>query len=173
LHIVEIDYNLNANNPLFNKEINVFFPPEATNDFPVAMQVSARYDIIFLLTKYGFIHLYHLETGICIDVKCVSDDDEEEDRFEEREKEREEGILEETEEEGEEGIFEQRGEEEEAIFEETEEEEEDVIFSDCDINEMEEEEREGHEPEITRDSSDNFRPLVPSSPTLNSHSQIK
>ena len=108
---------------------------------PVAMQVSARYGIIFLLTKCGFVHLYHLETGICIDVKRFSDDDDdEEDKFEEREEDREEGIFEETEEEGEEGIFEERGEGGEAIFEEREEEEEDIIFSDCDIHEMEEEE---------------------------------
>ena len=71
LHIVEIDHN--PNNPPFQKKaVDVFFPPEATNDFPVAMQVSARYSIIFLVTKYGFIHLYDLETGVCIYMNRIS-----------------------------------------------------------------------------------------------------
>jgi clathrin heavy chain len=71
LHIVEIDHN--PNNPPFQKKaVDVFFPPEATNDFPVAMQVSSRYSIIFLVTKYGFIHLYDLETGVCIYMNRIS-----------------------------------------------------------------------------------------------------
>ena len=36
------------------------------------MQVSARYSIIFLVTKYGFIHLYDLETGVCIYMNRIS-----------------------------------------------------------------------------------------------------
>lgn len=50
------------------------FPPEAINDFPVAMQISPKYDIIFLVTKYGFIHLYDLETGTCIYMNRISGD---------------------------------------------------------------------------------------------------
>lgn len=71
MHIVEIDHNP-ANPPFQKKAVDVFFPPEATNDFPVAMQVSARYSIIFLVTKYGFIHLYDLETGVCIYMNRIS-----------------------------------------------------------------------------------------------------
>ncbi|EJD32378.1 clathrin heavy-chain terminal domain-containing protein [Auricularia subglabra TFB-10046 SS5] len=56
LHIIEIDYA--EGNPVFQKKaVDVFFPPEATNDFPVAMQVSQQHGIIYLVTKYGFIHL--------------------------------------------------------------------------------------------------------------------
>ena len=41
LHIVEIDHQANA--PVYAKKaVDVFFPPEAANDFPVAMQVSKR-----------------------------------------------------------------------------------------------------------------------------------
>ena len=36
------------------------------------MQVSPRYKIIFLVTKYGFIHLYDLETGVCIYMNRIS-----------------------------------------------------------------------------------------------------
>ncbi|KAF2757197.1 clathrin heavy chain [Pseudovirgaria hyperparasitica] len=73
LHIVEVDHN--ASNPQFTKRnVDVYFPPEATNDFPVAMQVSQKYSIIYLVTKYGFIHLYDLETGTCIFMNRISSD---------------------------------------------------------------------------------------------------
>ena len=54
------------------KQIDVYFPPEATNDFPVAMQVSKRHGIVYLVTKYGFIHLYDLESGACIYMNRIS-----------------------------------------------------------------------------------------------------
>lgn len=50
----------------------MFFPAEATNDFPVAMQVSKRYGIVYLVTKYGFIHLYDVETGTCLYMNRIS-----------------------------------------------------------------------------------------------------
>jgi clathrin heavy chain len=71
LHIVEIDHQ--ASDPVFTKkQIDVFFPPEATNDFPVAMQVSKRHGIVYLVTKYGFIHLYDLESGACLYINRIS-----------------------------------------------------------------------------------------------------
>lgn len=71
LHIVEIDHQ--QGNPTYTKKaVDVFFPPEAANDFPVAMQVSKRYGIVYLVTKYGFIHLYDLENGTCIYMNRIS-----------------------------------------------------------------------------------------------------
>ncbi|KAI0999286.1 putative clathrin heavy chain [Podosphaera aphanis] len=71
LHIVEVDHQ--PTNPAFTKKaVDVYFPAEAVNDFPVAMQVSKRYSIIYLVTKYGFIHLYDLETGTCIFMNRIS-----------------------------------------------------------------------------------------------------
>jgi clathrin heavy chain len=65
LQIAEIDHQ--EPNPRFQKKaVEVYFPQEAVNDFPVAMQVSRKYDVVYLVTKYGFIHLYDLETGTCI-----------------------------------------------------------------------------------------------------------
>ena len=73
LHVVEIDHQ--QGNPLFPKKaVDVYFPPEAVNDFPVAMQVSQKYSTIYLITKYGFIHLYDLETGTCIFMNRISSD---------------------------------------------------------------------------------------------------
>ncbi|KAL1920539.1 uncharacterized protein VTP21DRAFT_916 [Calcarisporiella thermophila] len=71
LHIVEIDHK--DSNPIFQKKaVDIFFPPEAVNDFPVAMQISKQYNIIYLVTKYGFCHLYDLETGACIYMNRIS-----------------------------------------------------------------------------------------------------
>ncbi|KAF2842949.1 clathrin heavy chain [Patellaria atrata CBS 101060] len=71
LHIVEVDHQ--PPNPTFQKRnTDVYFPPEATNDFPVAMQVSKKYSVIYMVTKYGFIHLYDLETGACIFMNRIS-----------------------------------------------------------------------------------------------------
>ncbi|KAI5858017.1 armadillo-type protein [Tricharina praecox] len=71
LHVVEVDHV--AGNPTFQKKaVDVYFPAEAVNDFPVAMQVSQRFSIIYLVTKYGFIHLYDLETGTCIFMNRIS-----------------------------------------------------------------------------------------------------
>jgi clathrin heavy chain len=80
LLIVEIDHQ--APDPPFTKNVDVYFPPEATNDFTVAMRKcqrnkasftsspnmasstsSPKYGFIYLVTKYGFIHLYDLESG--------------------------------------------------------------------------------------------------------------
>ena len=73
LHIIEIDKT--EGGPQFQKRsVDVFFPPEAANDFPVSMQVSTKFDVIFLVTKYGFIHLYDLETGTCIYSNRISGD---------------------------------------------------------------------------------------------------
>ncbi|ORZ32352.1 clathrin D6 coat with Auxilin J-domain [Catenaria anguillulae PL171] len=71
LHIIEIDKK-DANPPFAKKAVDVFFPPEATSDFPVAMQVSHKYGVVFLVTKFGFIHLYDLESGACIYMNRIS-----------------------------------------------------------------------------------------------------
>jgi clathrin heavy chain len=70
---VEIDH-VDPDLPFVKKAVNVYFPPEATNDFPVAMQVSKKHGIIYiyLIMKYGFIHLYNLESGACIYMNCIS-----------------------------------------------------------------------------------------------------
>ncbi|KAK7420981.1 Clathrin heavy chain [Neonectria magnoliae] len=71
LHIVEVDHV--ESNPVFQKKaVDMFFPPEATNDFPVALQVSQKYGVIYMVTKYGFIHLYDLETASCIFMNRIS-----------------------------------------------------------------------------------------------------
>jgi clathrin heavy chain len=71
LHVVEIDHTA-PDPPFVKKAVDVYFPPEATNDFPVAMQVSKKHGIVYLVTKYGFIHLYDLESGACVYMNRIS-----------------------------------------------------------------------------------------------------
>ncbi|KAF9336702.1 hypothetical protein BG006_007769 [Podila minutissima] len=71
LHVVEVDHA--EGNPVYAKKaVDVYFPPEASGDFPVAMQISQKYSIIYLVTKFGFVHLYDLETGTCIYMNRIS-----------------------------------------------------------------------------------------------------
>ncbi|RDA91082.1 hypothetical protein CP533_2985 [Ophiocordyceps camponoti-saundersi (nom. inval.)] len=71
LHIVEVAHA--QPNPVFQKRaVDVYFPPEAPNDFPVALQISQKYGVIFMVTKYGYIHLYDLETGTLIFMNRIS-----------------------------------------------------------------------------------------------------
>jgi len=74
LHIIEVGAPAAGNQPFAKKTVDVFFPPEAQNDFPVAMQVSKKHNVIFVVTKYGYIHMYDLETAVCIFMNRISAD---------------------------------------------------------------------------------------------------
>jgi clathrin heavy chain len=68
---VEIDHNP-ANLVFAKQAVDVVFPTEAPNDFPVAMQVSKKHGIIYLVTKYGFIHLYDFKSSVCLCMNRIS-----------------------------------------------------------------------------------------------------
>ncbi|GMM30889.1 clathrin heavy chain [Martiniozyma asiatica (nom. inval.)] len=73
LHISEIDHQEGA--PTFSKKkVDIFFPAEIENDFPVSIQMSSKYGIAYILTKFGFIHLYDVETGKNIFLNRISSD---------------------------------------------------------------------------------------------------
>lgn len=72
LHIIEVGQSPPGNQPFTKKAVDVFFPPEAQNDFPVAMQVSSKYDVIYLITKYGYFHMYDIESAVCIYMNRIS-----------------------------------------------------------------------------------------------------
>ncbi|PVV01950.1 hypothetical protein BB560_003614 [Smittium megazygosporum] len=62
LSIVELDHK--EGNPVLEKrKVDIQFPPEAVNDFPVAIVFSKKYAFAYVMTKYGFFHIYMLETG--------------------------------------------------------------------------------------------------------------
>jgi hypothetical protein len=66
LNIIEVGQPVAGNRPYSKKAVDVYFPPEAQNDFPVAMQSSVKYDVFYLITKFGYVHIYDVETGTCI-----------------------------------------------------------------------------------------------------------
>ncbi|KAJ1800096.1 Clathrin heavy chain [Coemansia sp. RSA 2399] len=73
LHVVEIDHV--DGNPAFPKRSSdLFFPPEAVSDFPFSMQAGPKYEIVYVITKLGFIHMYDIETGVCIFTHRISGD---------------------------------------------------------------------------------------------------
>ena len=74
LHIIEVGQPAAGNQPFTKKAVDVYFPAEAASDFPVAMQISPKYDTVYLVTKYGYIHLYDIETGTCIYMNRISSD---------------------------------------------------------------------------------------------------
>ncbi|KAL6458662.1 hypothetical protein MHYP_G00321340 [Metynnis hypsauchen] len=72
LHIIEVGQPAPGNQPFAKKAVDVFFPPEAQTDFPVAMQIGAKHGVIYLITKYGYVHMYDLESGVCIYMNRIS-----------------------------------------------------------------------------------------------------
>ncbi|XP_040859504.1 clathrin heavy chain 2 [Ochotona curzoniae] len=74
LHIIEVGQPAAGNQPFVKKAVDVFFPPEAQTDFPVAMQIGAKHGVIYLITKSGYLHMYDLESGACIYMNRISAD---------------------------------------------------------------------------------------------------
>ncbi|KAG9334025.1 hypothetical protein JZ751_009257 [Albula glossodonta] len=72
LHIIEVGQPAAGNQPFAKKAVDVFFPPEAQTDFPVAMQIGTKHGVIYLITKYGYIHMYDLESGVCVYMNRIS-----------------------------------------------------------------------------------------------------
>eukprot|EP01116_Phalansterium_solitarium_P013913 TRINITY_DN3136_c0_g1_i1.p1 TRINITY_DN3136_c0_g1~~TRINITY_DN3136_c0_g1_i1.p1 ORF type:complete len:1727 (-),score=785.73 TRINITY_DN3136_c0_g1_i1:319-5382(-) len=74
LYIIEVGKADEAAPGFTKKAVDIYFPPEAAGDFPVSMQISEKYNIIYLVTKLGFFHMFDLETGTCIYRNRISSD---------------------------------------------------------------------------------------------------
>ena len=60
--------------PRFDKRTtNIVYPPGSEADFPIALQVSNRYSLAFMLTKFGYIHTFDLESGKLIYMNRISE----------------------------------------------------------------------------------------------------
>ncbi|EGD82238.1 clathrin [Salpingoeca rosetta] len=66
LHILEVGATPAGNRAFEKKAKEIEFAPDAATDFPVAIQASPKYSVIFLITKFGYLHVYDLETGSVI-----------------------------------------------------------------------------------------------------------
>ncbi|CAF3701841.1 unnamed protein product [Rotaria socialis] len=72
LHIIEVGTPPPENQAFQKKVVDVQFPAESPNDFPVAMQTSAKHGVIFLVTKYGYVHMFDIESGTLICMNRIS-----------------------------------------------------------------------------------------------------
>eukprot|EP00736_Rhodelphis_marinus_P012217 Rmarinus@m.21906 len=74
LHIIEVgaDSRSPKAQPFQKKVVDVYYPQEAAGDFPVSMQISQKYSLLFMITKLGYLHLYDLESATCIYMNRIS-----------------------------------------------------------------------------------------------------
>ncbi|KAH7731613.1 clathrin heavy chain [Aphelenchoides avenae] len=72
LHIVEVSAAPSGNQPYPKKAVDVHFPADSAGDFPVAMQPSPQHGLIYLITKYGYVHIFDVETAFSIYVLRIS-----------------------------------------------------------------------------------------------------
>ncbi|OAF65976.1 hypothetical protein A3Q56_06297, partial [Intoshia linei] len=74
IHFIELGQPAPKNTPFPKRNVELFFPPEASDDFPVAMQSGEKFGVIYLITKRGFIHVYDAESGSCLYMNRISSD---------------------------------------------------------------------------------------------------
>ncbi|KAL3090143.1 hypothetical protein niasHS_006595 [Heterodera schachtii] len=72
LHIVEVSATPSGNQPYQKKAIDIHYPADAVSDFPVSILASSEFGLLYMITKYGYVHLFDLETGISIYTVRVS-----------------------------------------------------------------------------------------------------
>lgn len=75
LHVIEVGGDKKAPGaPKFEKKMeDIYYPPEMPEDFPIALQMSSKYSIVYLITKMGYVHLYDIETGSALYMNRVSE----------------------------------------------------------------------------------------------------
>jgi len=60
--------------PYQRTAVDIPYPADAAADFPVAIQVSEKYEMAFLLTKAGFMHMLYLGNGTSVYRNRISSD---------------------------------------------------------------------------------------------------
>ncbi|EKX42588.1 clathrin heavy chain [Guillardia theta CCMP2712] len=71
LHIIEVVKG-NSAMPFQKRAVDITVPADAANDFPVAMQVSDKYGLVFLVSKFGYIYVFDVETGTQVFMNRIS-----------------------------------------------------------------------------------------------------
>ncbi|KAK4489286.1 hypothetical protein RD792_005086 [Penstemon davidsonii] len=73
LHVIEL--GAQPGKPSFTKkQADLFFPPDFGDDFPVAMQISHKYNLLYVITKLGLLFVYDLETATAVYRNRISPD---------------------------------------------------------------------------------------------------
>lgn len=75
MHIIEVNADKKAPGATkFGKKMeDIYYPPEMSSDFPIALQASTKYSVVFLITKMGYVHLYDIESGSALYMNRVSE----------------------------------------------------------------------------------------------------
>eukprot|EP00122_Pirum_gemmata_P010411 Pgem_evm1s9626 len=74
IHFIEPAQQPGNKIPFEKKAVNLFFPPEFQNDFPVAMQCSDELGVTYVITKFGYVHVFDVETASCIYTNRISEE---------------------------------------------------------------------------------------------------
>ena len=73
LHVIELGAQA-GQTPFTKRQAELFFPPEFVDDFPVSMNVSEKYGVIYVVTKNGLLFVYDLETATALYRNKISND---------------------------------------------------------------------------------------------------
>ncbi|CAM6119092.1 unnamed protein product [Calypogeia fissa] len=73
LHVIELGAQP-GKAAFAKKQADLFFPPDFADDFPVAMQISQKYGLIYVITKLGLLFVYDLETATAVYRNRISPD---------------------------------------------------------------------------------------------------
>uniref|UniRef100_A0A3Q2HY86 Clathrin heavy chain like 1 n=1 Tax=Equus caballus TaxID=9796 RepID=A0A3Q2HY86_HORSE len=73
LHIIEVGQPAAGNQPFIKKAVDMFFPSRGSDRFPSGY-IGVKHGIIYVITKYSYLHMYDLESGMCIYMNHVSAD---------------------------------------------------------------------------------------------------
>ncbi|TQD99767.1 hypothetical protein C1H46_014619 [Malus baccata] len=73
MHVIEL--GAQPGKPSYTKkQADLFFPPDFADDFPVSMQISEKYGLIYVITKLGLLFVYDLETATAVYRNRISPD---------------------------------------------------------------------------------------------------
>lgn len=53
--------------------VDIAMAPDAQGDFPVLMQASPKYGVVFLMTKFGYFFMFEVSTGALIYRQRITD----------------------------------------------------------------------------------------------------
>ncbi|CAK5077015.1 unnamed protein product [Meloidogyne enterolobii] len=63
LNIMEVSQTPTGNKPYLKKTVDFVYPAEATSDFPLSMQASSTYGILYIIDRSGYVFVFEIETG--------------------------------------------------------------------------------------------------------------
>eukprot|EP00775_Hariotina_reticulata_P002628 gene2628-2929_t len=71
LHVIELG---SVPGGAVKKNAELFFPAEFADDFPVSLQISERFGLVYVVTKLGLLFVYDLETATAVYRNRISPD---------------------------------------------------------------------------------------------------